>query len=174
MLNKELINRFFSYIVLSGIAFLVNFGSRFGYDYILKSFVVPDLLNLNPKNIFNAGVTLAYVTGMLVNFATSKWITFKAADSGRGKREAIKFFVIALIGLVVNVVVSEYTLYYIQQWPALSLPIDSIQLIEGFAHLAGIGVGLIFNFAGHQLLSFQNTGLWDRLTGNKAARSEEK
>ena len=191
MLKNEIVRRFFSYIFLSGLAFLVNLASRFGYQYLLEAALDPDYTIGGHLVAFNVAVALAYFTGMIVNFATSKWITFKSADTGRGKREAIKFVIIAAIGLVINVVVAAYALILLQNMIPETMQADFIamiqsmnpasrmapaemysSLIETTAHLIGIGIGLVFNFAGHQMLSFQNTGLWDKITGNKAAGSK--
>lgn len=154
MAKARITRKFLLYVFLSGFAALVNFVSRFLYQAI-------------PGIGFELAVTLAYITGMLVNFAFSKWITFQAGSSGRGKREAVKFFLVASLGLLVTVTVSAAALR-ILEWlqPAIheSLALQlSQKSLASMAHLCGMGAGLIANFIGHELVSFRETGVGDKI-----------
>ena len=145
------------YAVFSGFAALVNFGSRFGYDHLLSRILAPTLA-------YVAGVALAYLTGMVVNFVLSKYVTFQAHGSGRTRREAAKFLAIALLGLLTTVL-GSYAAYF-----ALTMANGRVfvvvlpdQLMRTGAHLCGMALGLVVNFVGHDRFSFRATGMWDRL-----------
>ena len=154
MSEKKITRKFLLYIFFSGFAALVNFASRFLYETI-------------PGVNFEIAVALAYVTGMMVNFAFSKWITFQAASSGRFKREAVKFFAVASLGLLVTVGISAGALRFLQ-WmgpsiaPRLPLKADE-ETLAAVAHLVGMAAGLVANFIGHELVSFRETGIGDKI-----------
>jgi putative flippase GtrA len=149
----KITKKFLLYVFFSGFAALVNFASRFLYETV-------------PGVNFEFAVALAYLTGMLVNFAFSKWITFQAGASGRFRREAIKFFLVAAMGLVVTVLVSAGALRALEilyeSWSDWPMELDG-ETLETLAHLAGMAAGLLMNFVGHELLSFRETGIWDRM-----------
>lgn len=167
MLNSQLTRKFILYTFFSGFAALINFGSRFLFDMI-------------PGVSFMIAVTLAYIAGMIVNFAFSKWFVFDSGNSGRTRREAIKFILIALLGLLVTVFFSELAIYMLKSEKYTSLInnlLPHITQIENYypmiAHLFGMFVGLLANFLGHELLSFKQTGIWEKLTTKKKIASDE-
>lgn len=146
--------KFLLYVLFSGFAALVNFASRFLYESI-------------PEVNFEFAVALAYISGMIVNFGFSKWITFDAGSSGKFKREALKFFAVAGLGLLVTVAISAAAIRILehtigQNQPAL--PVETSQeTLAAMAHLAGMAAGLVANFFGHELISFRSTGIGDKL-----------
>lgn len=156
-MQYSIFKRLSLYTVFSGLAALVNFGSRFGYELLLAG-------TASTKWVYLISVGLAYLTGMVVNFVLSKYVTFQAQESGRTKRELVKFVAIALVGLVATVAGSYVTyeiLIVLRPYvPNLKLSDD---LLRTFAHLTGMGLGLIVNFIGHDRISFTQTGLWDRI-----------
>lgn len=149
------------YTVFSGLAALVNFASRFGYDLLLTGV-------LERSVSYFVSVTLAYLTGMVVNFGLSKYITFQAKSSGRTRRELIKFLTIGLLGLLTTVA-GSFLGYGIGQHLAPLLQAAPVSLavsdeaLRTLGHLFGMGLGLIVNFVGHDRVSFRSTGLWDRI-----------
>ena len=144
------------YAVFSGLAALVNFGSRFGYEHVLSRSATTTIAYLT-------AVTLAYLTGMVVNFILSKFVTFQARDSGRTRREAVKFLVIAAFGLGATVLTS-YGAYALLRAATGLAPLGiSDDLLRTGAHLCGMGLGLLVNFVGHDRFSFRPTGVWDRM-----------
>ncbi len=165
MTEKKITRKFLLYIFFSGFAALVNFASRFLYETI-------------PGVNFEIAVALAYVSGMMVNFAFSKWITFQAASSGRFKREAIKFFAVASLGLLVTVGISAGALrflHWIGPSVAPNLPLEADQeTLAAVAHLVGMAAGLVANFIGHELVSFRSTGIGDKLKGILTRSSREE
>ncbi|MCB1302761.1 MAG: GtrA family protein [Leptospiraceae bacterium] len=156
MAKQRITRKFLLYLFFSGFAALVNFASRFLYETI-------------PGVNFEIAVALAYLTGMIVNFAFSKWITFQAASSGRFRREAVKFFLIASLGLIVTVAISAGALrffaYAAARWSQVVPSNFDDDIRAATAHLIGMGAGLVMNFFGHEMLSFRETGIYDRLKG---------
>ncbi|MCB1173204.1 MAG: GtrA family protein [Leptospiraceae bacterium] len=149
--------KFALYTFFSAFAALVNFGSRFLYDMI-------------PGVHFLVAVTLAYLTGMVVNFISSKWLVFDSGQSGRTRREAVKFLFIAILGLFVTVIVSAIALWILKQSTMGQFLVKWITTSADFAdprptiaHALGMLAGLLANFVGHEFLSFKETGIWDRI-----------
>ena len=155
MLKHKLTRKFLLYVFFAGFAALVNFASRFLYEAL-------------PGVSFEGAVALAYISGMAVNFAFSKWITFQAAESGRLRREAIKFLVVASVGLLTTLTVAAAALRAFL-WAApgfedrVGLSFDR-QTLAALAHLAGMAAGLVANFLGHELISFRRTGIAERIS----------
>lgn len=157
-MKYSIIKRLSLYTVFSGLAALVNFGSRFGYEALLGG------ATTSARMAYLVSVAAAYLTGMIVNFVLSKYVTFQAQESGRTQREIIKFVAIALIGLVATVagsfVAYETLVVVVRELPGLKFSDD---LLRTLGHVAGMGIGLVVNFIGHDRLSFRQTGLWDRV-----------
>ena len=130
------------YFLASGLAALVNFVSRFGYDLYFS---------------FGVSVVFAYCTGMVVNFSLSKLFVFGARKSGNSVREGVKFIVVAGGGLLVTTAVSLGAAWALGFSPFVS---EEVHLM--LAHACGMGAGFIANFAGHRFVSFRETGLWSR------------
>ncbi len=136
------------YFLASGTAAAVNFGSRFVYDAFFS---------------FGVSVIFAYCTGMLVNFSLSKLFVFEARHSGKTWRELAKFLVVAGLGLLFTYGVSISAAWFLD---GLALGFSQ-ELTHTAAHIAGMGAGFVANFIGHKLISFRETGIWDRMAGKK-------
>ncbi len=163
LINSRLILRFGTYTFFSGLAALVNFSSRFLYEMI-------------PGVNFLFAVTLAYISGMIVNFISSKWIVFASAQTGKTKREAVKFIFIALLGLIATVIVSDTCLHILKSYGLPEMVTQNLVGIESqfntLAHLTGMAVGLVANFLGHELVSFKETGMWTKFKNKYGSEKE--
>lgn len=119
---------------------------------------------------FSLAVTFAYLSGMVVNFGFSKWLVFESANTGKTKREAVKFFIVASIGLLVTVFVSWASLLYLETMGLPDLLLQNLigiqDRLDTIAHLMGMAVGLIANFLGHEIVSFKETGIWKKIQKN--------
>ena len=129
------------YLIISGIAALINFLSRFAYDLITN---------------FDMSLILAYYTGLIFNFSLSKKFVFNSNESKKTVREFIKFCLVAGGGLVALYIASVFVLsfsnLYFSYYP--------IQLQKSISHIIGIGAGFIVNFVGHKFFSFRTSGIW--------------
>ncbi len=153
MAKHLLLRRFRLYTLFSSLAAGVNVTSRILYE---------EIMGLQ----FELAVALAYISGMAVNFAFSKWITFDSGQSRRFNREILKFFAVSSVGLGVTVLVSAVAvrilMYYLLGQRMFSFMIEEESLAM-VAHLAGMAAGLVVNFLGHELLSFRETGIAGRI-----------
>lgn len=131
--------RIFLYFLVSGVAALVNFASRFFYDLFLDFWV---------------SVVAAYFTGMLVNYALSRKYVFSSYAGATTTKTLSKFAVIAFLGLGITTVVSVIALDLLQQRFTLAEP-----LARGLAHCLGIGTAFAASFLGHNFLTFRATGI---------------
>lgn len=97
---------------------------------------------------------------MVASFLPTKIFAFAAKETGNTTREGIKYVVIALIALVVQVYSSKYTL----EWIANPLfPDNSMFWREKISHVVGMGLSFLANYFGNKLLTFRSTGVYDRL-----------
>lgn len=140
--GKPLPGQIWRYLLTSGLAAIVNFASRFLYNLFFA---------------FGTSVTLAYCTGMLVNFVFSKLYAFDSRNSGKTHREVLKFFVVAGLGLLVTYVVSTVLLYLLTRYFESS----HLEIQKTVSHVGGMGIGFVANFVGHKLLTFKSTGVWN-------------
>lgn len=131
--------RIFLYFVASGVAALVNFGSRFFYDLFCDFWV---------------SVVAAYFTGMLVNYALSRKYVFSSYTGATTTKTLSKFTLVALLGLGVTTVVSIVALDVLHGRLALAEPVA-----KALAHCLGIGTAFAASFLGHNFLTFRATGI---------------
>ncbi|MCY7358629.1 MAG: GtrA family protein [Rudanella sp.] len=111
---------------------------------------------------FSTSVLLGYLTATVVCFVPTKIFAFSAKKTGNTSREAVKFIAIALIAWPVQYFVSVGTL----RWIANPLFPDFEEFWrEKTSHVVGMGFSFLANYFGHKLLTFRNTGMYDRLRG---------
>ena len=119
---------------------------------------------------FGTSVLCGYLTATVLTFIPTKRYAFSAKDTGNTGREAIKFLVIAIIALVVQVYVAKYTL----EWIATPFfPNTSELWREKGSHVVGMGMSFLANYFGHKLLTFRSTGFYDKLLSRSAKQPEE-
>ena len=120
---------------------------------------------------FATSVFLGYLTATIVSFVPTKRFAFSAGKTGNTGREAIKFLVIALVALVVQVYVSKFTLIWIANplFPGLS----SFWREKG-SLVVGMGLSFLANYFGHKLLTFRSTGMYDKIRSRSPKQGEEQ
>lgn len=126
------------YFMVSGVAALVNFGSRFFYDLFFDFWV---------------SVVFAYFSGMLVNYALSRKYVFSSYTGATTAKTLSKFALVAFLGLGITTIVSLLALELFQQRIALGE-----NLAKALAHCFGIGTAFVASFLGHNFLTFRATG----------------
>lgn len=118
---------------------------------------------------FDSSVLCGYLTGAVLTFLPNKRYAFSAGQTGNTGREMVKYIVIALVALVVQVYVAKYTL----EWVANPLfPSVDKFIREKVSHLTGMGISFMANYFGHKLLTFRSTGMYDRIRP-RAPRQED-
>ncbi|RIV22189.1 GtrA family protein [Fibrisoma montanum] len=125
------------------------------------------------RNFFNfeTSVFCGYLTATVLTFLPTKRFAFSAGGTGNTGREAVKFLGIALVALVVQVMVSKYTLEWIAK-PLL--PQTSNFVREKGSHVVGMGVSFLANYFGHKLLTFRSTGVYDRIKARSVRQRERQ
>lgn len=136
---------FFSFFLTALLGASVNFVSQIGYRKLFE---------------FGTSVFLGYLTATIVSFIPTKRFAFSAGKTGNTGREAIKFFIIALVALAVQVGVSKFTLEFVAN-PLF--PGVSEFWREKVSHVIGMGLSFLANYFGHKLLTFRSTGMYDRI-----------
>lgn len=152
---KELKN-IFSYFLTALLGASINFISQIFYRRYFD---------------YATSVLCGYLTATVLTFIPTKRYAFSAAETGNTAREAIKFLVIALVALIVQVYVSKYTL----EWVATPLfPSTPMLWREKGSHVAGMGMSFMANYFGHKLLTFRSTGMYDRIRSKSPKENEEQ
>ena len=120
---------------------------------------------------FDTSVLCGYLTATVLTFIPTKRYAFSAKNTGNTGREAIKFFGIAIVALVVQVYVAKYTL----EWVATPL-FPNVQELwrEKGSHVAGMGMSFLANYFGHKLLTFRSTGVYDKIRSRSSKQEEEQ
>ena len=113
-------------------------GVKMGYGYAIQKGVS-----------FLAAVTFSY-------FLNKNW-TFDDTSKEEQAKKFSQFFVVSIIGMIINVTVATLAVTYLK--PAVSsisgLPVLSDQLWVSIGALCGTAVGLIWNFIGYKFIVFK-------------------
>jgi putative flippase GtrA len=156
--NKEL-RSFISFFLTAVLGAGTNFLSQIPYKSLFLN------LGYQDKPAFNLSVFAGYLTATVVSFVPAKIFAFSAKESGNSKRESIKYLIIAVVALGIQVGVSSLTLDYVAN-PVF--PNFSLFLREKGSHLAGMGFSFFANYYGHKFLTFRSTGIYDKIKTRSA------
>lgn len=134
--NRAVISpRLVRFVVVSGIAALINFGSR-----VLFSLVVP----------YPAAIALAFCAGIVTAFVLNRRFVFDQPTIPL--REQVAWFVaVNLFALLQTMAVSLLLEYWL--FPAIGMRWHS----EAVAHAVGIAVPIASSYFGHKKLSFRSS-----------------
>ena len=134
MIHKQFLSsEFFKFVVVGGLAALVNFLSRFGFSEFMD---------------FRWAVLAAYLVGMTTAFFLSKRYVF--APSGRKLHHEMSYFAIVNLFAVLQVwLISVGLAEYL--FPAIGFGFYP----EAVAHFIGISVPAFTSYLGHKYFSFK-------------------
>jgi putative flippase GtrA len=132
-MSKQVKTEFVQFLLVGGLAALVNFVSRILINHFVS---------------YSAAVVLAYVVGMSTAFLLSKYFVFE--QSGRHHLHELRDF--TLVNLVaipqvwgISVGLAEYV------FPAIGYTLYAPEL----AHLIGLAVPAVTSYFGHKYFSFR-------------------
>lgn len=151
--NKEL-RSFITFFLTAVLGAGTNFVTQIPYKSLFLSLGYAD------KPAFNLSVFAGYLTATVVSFIPAKVFAFSAKESGNSKRESIKYLIIAIIALGIQVGISSLALDYIANPFFSNL---SLFLREKGSHVVGMGFSFFANFYGHKFLTFRSTGVYDKI-----------
>lgn len=132
-MRKQIRTEFVQFLLVGGVAALVNFLARI----IINNFVT-----------FAVAVVLAYLVGMLTAFVLSKWFVFE--KSGRHHLHELRDF--TLVNLVAAVQVWAISVgleHYV--FPAMGFHFYAPEV----AHLIGLSIPAVTSYYGHKHFSFR-------------------
>lgn len=132
-MNKHIKTEFAQFLVVGGVAALVNFIARIVINHFVS---------------FAVAVVLAYIVGMLTAFILSKLYVFE--ESGRHHLHELRDFTIVNLFAAaqvwgISVGLAEYV------FPAIGYQFYAPEL----AHLIGLSVPAITSYFGHKHFSFR-------------------
>jgi len=151
--NKEL-RTFITFFLTAVLGAGTNFVTQIPYKSLFLSLGYAD------KPAFNLSVFAGYLTATIVSFIPAKVFAFSAKESGNSKRESIKYLIIAIVALGIQVGISSLTLDYIAN-PFFNN--FSLFLREKGSHVVGMGFSFFANYYGHKFLTFRSTGVYDKI-----------
>lgn len=151
--NKEL-RTFITFFLTAVLGAGTNFVTQIPYKSLFLSLGYAD------KPAFNLSVFAGYLTATVVSFIPAKVFAFSAKESGNSKRESVKYLIIAIVALGIQVGISSLTLDYIAN-PFFSN--FSLFLREKGSHVVGMGFSFFANYYGHKFLTFRSTGVYDKI-----------
>lgn len=175
--NRERIKGFIIYFSVAGFAYLVNVVSRILINDWLNRLFGEEYSSTS----FSLSVIVAYLIGMLVAFNLTKRFVFGAQNSGKTKREAVKFFAVSVVALSITLLFAiiglEVNNAYLKSNPEFHSYVKETIGAFGFkfinrellSHIFGTFFGFFTNYFGHKHFTFKKTGLldWVRSQGKK-------
>ncbi|AWN49567.1 GtrA family protein [Methylobacterium terrae] len=123
------------FLIAGGSAAAVNWLSR-----IALSLVMP----------YVAAMLVAYGIGMAAGFWLYRTFVFRGAGTGRLSRQVAVFVAVNAVGAGVVLGVSAALVAVL----AALVPAVPVPVAEALGHGAGIAVGAVSNYFGHQILTF--------------------
>ena len=133
MIHEFFSKQFLTFLLTGGIAAIINFGSRVGYNYFMG---------------FSTAVILAYLTGMVTAFTLAKLFVF--TQSQQKIHHSILFFILVnLIAITQTWAISMGLAYYVL--PSLGVTVYTPEI----AHAIGIIVPVFTSYIGHKRWSFR-------------------
>jgi len=93
---------------------------------------------------------ISFMTATAHSFIWNKFWTFERAETKKTGKEALQFFVVSLVGLVINVVVASLVVNTIgPRWDI------SLKLWANIGAACGSVSGLLWNFLGYKFIVFK-------------------
>ena len=119
-IKKELLNQIFKFIIVGGIATLI--------DWIIY-YILNSVFNINPliSNIFSFSISLIY------NYIASvKWV-FNVSKKKNKKRIFMEFIILSVVGLLI----SEFLIW---------LLVDKLMINSMISKIISTAIVMVFNF----------------------------
>lgn len=140
------------FIVIGGMNTLIDLGVL-----SLVTFAFRGLFNIESKDLLIFSITfyslykaLSFITANISSYYWNKYWTFQKTSSEKAGSEFLQFFLVSMVGFVINVVVASYVFKVIP--PFAGMNSDQWGLIGAGA---GAIVGLAWNFLGYKFIVFK-------------------
>jgi putative flippase GtrA len=134
--NSQQRRQFALFVFMSGVAAIVNFGSRFLFSHWMS---------------FGPAIVAAYLCGMATAFALNRLFVFREATNAL-HHQAMWFTIVNLVALIQTLAVSLLLADYI--FPKIQFHWH----MESIAHAIGVAAPVVTSFIGHKRLSFRTNG----------------
>ena len=128
--------RFYVYILIGGSAALINIASRYGLS---SARLLP----------YEAALAVAYVLGLLWNFAWNKYANYKA-HAQKTSLQFLRFSLVALGGLLLTLILAGSLRVLFLRWFAENRA-------ALFAHVVAVGLVMLYSFAAHTKFTFRES-----------------
>jgi putative flippase GtrA len=156
----------------------INRKSLIGYFFaastgVLVQYIVAQMICIRQFNIpYETAILIGFVVSFPVGFILSKIFAFQAKKSGNTRREMIKFLMVLVVSGFITVKGSALSLYILTSLFGnikATIPIINQEFspVGSASHFAGMGMSFIFNFFTHRKFTFVETGILDKIIGNR-------
>jgi len=140
--HRQLIHEFLRYVLVGGIAFLVDFGVL----YLSKTLLFP---RLGQTGILLAAA-FGFTAGLIFNYIFSLFFVFKQIDENARRRKTRSFVLFVLIGII-GLLITELCMFtgvnlFGQKWYLI-------------VKICTAGIVLIWNYTGRKVLIFKGAKL---------------
>jgi len=139
--HKQLFYEFFRYILVGGLAFIVDFGVL----YLSKTLLFP---HMGHTGILLAAA-LGFTAGLIFNYIFSLLFVFKQIDENAKRRKIRSFILFVIIGII-GLLITELCMYagvylFGQKW---------YLIVKIFT----AGIVLMWNYLGRKIFIFKGAG----------------
>lgn len=134
-------------------------------QYLTGTTLLVNFLKWNTIDAFWVG----YLVSIPVGFFLTKLLAFNARNSGQTTREIIKYLITIVVSGCITVYGADYSIRFLlrlfgDQKLAIPFTTNEFSPAGTIGHFMGMGMSFIFNFIVHKKFTFQQTGLWDKIT----------
>ena len=126
--------QFFKFLVVGGVAALLNILSRILFSIFTK---------------YTVAVVLAFFVGLTTAFLLNKYYVFKKSVHQSWKTEYFYFFLVNILGLAQTILISHLFVYIIFPYMDFSFYPKTV------AHIMGVVIPVFTSFIGHKYFSFK-------------------
>lgn len=144
-LKKEFFSKnFVHFLLVGGLAALVNFSSRIAFNRVVHSYAI--------------AIVLAYLVGVITAFFLNKHFTFSQHEVEHSDWKQFYYFcIINVLGITQTLLVSLLLARIVL--PALGVT----WAVEEIAHFIGLSVPVVTSYLGHKYITFKKAVPVDEL-----------
>lgn len=113
---------------------------------------------------------IGYIVSIPVGFFLTKLLAFDARNSGKTTREIVKYLLTIVISGCITVYGGDYSIRLLMNIlgdEKMIIPFTGKEFSPAgtLGHFMGMGMSFVFNFIVHKKFTFQQTGLWEKISG---------
>lgn len=133
-------------------------------QYLVGTTLLVNHLGWNTTSAFWTG----YIVSIPVGFFLTKLLAFDAKNSGKTRRELVKYLITIIASGCITVYGAKFSINLLSYWLGVGkmlIPGTKYEFSPAgsIGHFMGMGLSFVFNFIVHKKFTFHETGLWDKV-----------